>query len=67
MLHLRSGEEVERLAFSSDAIVIARERARLADYLASGWSPLDPPTGISAWTDDYSNVIGAILRKQGLL
>jgi hypothetical protein len=67
MLHRRSSEEVARQELSSDVVVITREPERIADYRAAGWSPLFPQPGVGAWTDDYSNVIGAILRKQGLL
>lgn len=53
--------------FASDVVVLARDPSQIAPYLQAGWSPLRPRAGVAAWTDDYSNVVGAILRKQGLL
>jgi hypothetical protein len=29
-----------------------------------GWHPLRAETDVQAWTDDYSNIFGAIIRKQ---
>jgi hypothetical protein len=29
-----------------------------------GWERLEPAYGIPAWTDDYSDVLSAILRKK---
>ena len=28
------------------------------------WQRLDPAAGIGAWTDDYSNVLGALIRRK---
>lgn len=57
----------ERPIFASDVVALARDPSQLAPYLEAGWSPLRLRAGVAAWTDDYSNVVGAILRKQGLL
>jgi hypothetical protein len=27
------------------------------------WVPIEPPAGQRIWTDDYSNVVGAIIRQ----
>jgi hypothetical protein len=66
-LHIRPPDDAAEQKLSSDAVVIARGPAHLAPYFAAGWKPLYPHPGVSAWTDDYSNVVGAIMRKQGLL
>ena len=46
-------------------VALARSAADLGDLPArAGWRPLEPTPGVAAWTDDYSNVLGAILRKK---
>jgi hypothetical protein len=66
--HLRSkADVVARLWMSSDVVALTRDPARLEPYRHAGWQPLLPSEGIAPWTDDYSNVSAAILRKQGLL
>ena len=45
-------------------VVLAREVADLGDLPSrEGWKRLANP-GVAAWTDDYSNVIGAIIRQK---
>jgi SAM-dependent methyltransferase len=47
---------------SSHVVVFARDRAALAPYLASGkWTP--PEEAGRAWTDDYTNIVGAIIAR----
>ena len=29
-----------------------------------GWEKIEPDRGVAAWTDDYSDIFGAILRKK---
>jgi hypothetical protein len=53
--------------FKMNALVVAL--ARRADDLGDlpsrqGWQEIKPDPRVSAWTDDYSNVFGAILRKK---
>ncbi len=44
--------------------VLARDAADLGDLPNHpGWVSIRPD-GVSAWTDDYSNVIGALLRQK---
>jgi hypothetical protein len=53
--------------FKAGTIVaaLARSRADLGDLpQRAGWHEISPEPGMSAWTDDYSNVLGAILRKK---
>jgi hypothetical protein len=66
--HLRSEADiVQRLWTSSDVVALSRDPASLESYRRAGWQRLLPRKGIAPWTDDYSNVGAAILRKQGLL
>ncbi len=45
--------------------VLARDVADLGDLpQRSGWRRLEPVPGIHGWTDDYSDLIGAILRRK---
>jgi SAM-dependent methyltransferase len=47
---------------SSHVVMFAADRAALAPYLASGkWTAPDEPG--RAWTDDYTNIVGAIWAK----
>jgi hypothetical protein len=50
---------------NAEVVALARRRDDLGDLaLRPDWHELSPEPGVSAWTDDYSNVLGAILRKQ---
>jgi spermidine synthase len=46
-------------------VVIAAERAEDIGALAGEktWAPLLPNSAVRTWTDDYSNIAGALLRK----
>ncbi len=47
---------------SSHVMIFARDAADLAPYVASGkWTPPDEPG--RAWTDDYTNIVGAIWAR----
>lgn len=63
-LDRRSREEIKAMRKSSEAVVLARRAADIRPFLDSGWEPLeaDPDNPVRAWTDDYSNVVAAILR-----
>jgi hypothetical protein len=53
--------------FKSNAIVatLARKSADLGDLpQRPGWREIKPDSGVPAWTDDYSDILGAILRKK---
>jgi hypothetical protein len=44
--------------------VVAREPSALGDLAAKpGWRRIEPGD-VAAWTDDYSNILSAILRKK---
>jgi hypothetical protein len=53
--------------FKMNALVaaLARNRGDLGDLPSRpGWHELRPDRQVSAWTDDYSNIFAAILRKK---
>jgi hypothetical protein len=48
---------------SEDAVIVARTSAGLAPFIADRrWRPADP-RGARAWTDDYTNLFGALVRR----
>jgi hypothetical protein len=50
---------------NAEVAVLARHRADLGDLpLPSSWHEIRPGPNVPTWTDDYSNVLGAMLRKQ---
>ena len=50
---------------NTSVAVLARRRADLGELpITPGWHERKPDPGIRIWTDDYSNVLGAILRKR---
>ncbi|MCC0014680.1 MAG: fused MFS/spermidine synthase [Rhodobiaceae bacterium] len=52
------------LAAKAHVIAMARTRQDLG-ILATDkdWHPVDAMPGVTSWTDDYSNIIGAIVRR----
>jgi hypothetical protein len=44
--------------------VLTRNAADAGDLPRHGWRTLEPSPGVAAWTDDYSDVLRAILRKK---
>jgi spermidine synthase len=45
--------------------VLSREAADVAALAGKpGWRAIEPDPAVAAWTDDYSNILGAILRKK---
>jgi hypothetical protein len=56
----RDGEYI----FSTQVVVSARDEADVGSIANSDvWELTDAPTNQRVWTDDYSNIIGAILRR----
>jgi spermidine synthase len=50
---------------SADVVVLAASQADIGDLpQRDGWRRLEPRSDVPAWTDDYSDVLGAILRKK---
>jgi hypothetical protein len=48
---------------NAQVVALARSEADLAPLLGSGWQKAET-SKIAAWTDDYSDIMGAILRKK---
>ncbi len=49
---------------NADVVAIARTRADLGDLPSrAGWRQA-ASKGVTVWTDDYSNVLGAIARQK---
>ena len=57
---LVTADAAERGAATSHWIVVARSPERLRPLLAENWEPLRAQPGERVWTDDFSNVLGAI-------
>jgi len=52
------------LRMAAQVAVLARNEADFGSLLgAEGWQKTEP-SGVVAWTDDYSDIIGAMLRKK---
>ncbi|HUN98059.1 MAG TPA: class I SAM-dependent methyltransferase, partial [Bradyrhizobium sp.] len=50
--------------FSPEVVVVARSEADLAALkLGRDWTPAKPQPGFRTWTDDYSNILGVLLRR----
>jgi hypothetical protein len=50
---------------NAEVVVLARNAADLGDLPSwHGWRKLDPTPGVAEWTDDYSDILRAILRKR---
>jgi hypothetical protein len=53
----------------SHVVAVSANPAQLRAYTEKGWTLIQPDAAgaVAPWTDDYSNVVAAILRMQGLL
>ena len=51
--------------FASNARIVAMAR-EVGDTgsVAGKWAPLRPDPASALWTDDYSNILGIMLRKK---
>jgi hypothetical protein len=60
----RDDEDDTKYLFTSTVVVSARDDADF-DTLREDpdWNVIEPPAGQRIWTDDYSNVVGAIWRQ----
>ena len=60
----RDDEDDAKYLFTSTVVISAREEADF-DTLRedADWNVIEPPAGQRIWTDDYSNVVGAIWRQ----
>jgi hypothetical protein len=60
----REGEEDANYVFTSTVVISAREQADFGQLLEDqDWSVIESPPDQRVWTDDYSNVIGAVIRQ----
>jgi hypothetical protein len=60
----RDGEDDARYIFTSTVVISAREQGDFGVLLQDqDWTEIVPPPGQRIWTDDYSNVIGAVIRQ----
>ncbi len=58
-----SGRDAEYI-FSTSVVISARAEADIGKLATSdAWTETDPTEGQRVWTDDYSNVLGAVLRR----
>lgn len=54
--------DVSRFVFPSEVAVLAREKTTLAPLRDAPWEPLAADARIRPWTDDYSDVLSALIR-----
>ena len=60
----RDGEDDSKYLFTSTVVISARDEKDFGELLKDeDWTVIDPPAGQRVWTDDYSNVVGAIYRQ----
>jgi hypothetical protein len=58
-----SGRDDEYI-FATDVVVSAREEADVGNLASSEkWTETEPTEGQRVWTDDYSNILGAVCRR----
>jgi hypothetical protein len=58
-----SGRDDEYI-FSTDVVVCAREEADIGKLAASDlWTETEPSDNQRVWSDDYSNILGALYRR----
>ncbi|NPU09551.1 fused MFS/spermidine synthase [Bradyrhizobium sp. 83012] len=58
-----SGRDDEYI-FSTDVVISARDDADVGKIASSNkWTETDPTEGERVWTDDYSNILGAVYRR----
>ena len=58
-----SGRDDEYI-FSTDVVVSARDEADVGRLASSEkWAETEPTEGERVWTDDYSNILGAVYRR----
>jgi hypothetical protein len=60
----REDEDDARYIFTSNVVISAREESDFGELLEdSDWSELNIDPNQRIWTDDYSNIVGAIVRN----
>ncbi len=59
-----AGNFIKDYRANAEVVSLARDIGELGDLPSRhGWRSLTPLPGVAAWTDDYSDVLHAILRK----
>jgi hypothetical protein len=58
-----AGDLLTTLKANARLVVLARDTAD-AGSVAGSWTPLQPDRSSALWTDDYSNILGLMLRKK---
>ena len=58
-----AGDLMTTLKANARLVVLAREPADTGS-VAGNWAPLQPDRSSALWTDDYSNILGIMLRKK---
>jgi hypothetical protein len=53
----------DSLRLQAEIAVVARPDDLKALKLDSGWHIVQPTQGVRVWSDDYSDVLGAIVRR----
>jgi len=62
-VHFANPRLPEMWESSEDAVIVSRTAAGLAPFAADPrWRPADP-RGVRPWTDDYTNLFGALVRR----
>jgi predicted O-methyltransferase YrrM len=60
----QAGDFTSTYRANAEVVALGRSAADLGDLpLRHGWRELDPVPGVAAWTDDYSDVLHALLRR----
>ena len=55
----------DELRAAAEVVVFTRDVRDLGDLPAQpGWKRLDPDSRVAPWTDDYADILGAILDRQ---
>jgi hypothetical protein len=59
-----AGNFIEDYRANAEVVAVARSIEDLGDLPSRrGWRRLTPLPGVAAWTDDYSDILHAMLRK----
>jgi hypothetical protein len=63
--HRAANDLLKDLRANSDVVALARSEAALGELpQQQGWRKIAPRPDVPGWTDDYSDVLSAILRKR---
>ena len=58
-----AGDLLTTLKANARLVVLARDAADTGS-VAGNWTPLPPDRSSALWTDDYSNILGVMLRRK---